>query len=47
MAYVKPELLVIGSASAIVLGGLPNTPTDHGNVDTSTTIGDLVAGLDD
>jgi hypothetical protein len=43
--YVKPELLLVGSASALVLGGPPGD-IDNGVVDFDPKAG-LALGLDD
>ena len=46
MAYRKPELFRVGSASNVVLGG--NPVTDGDNLQgIPSTFPDLVAGLDD
>ncbi|HEX7021006.1 MAG TPA: hypothetical protein VF159_13400 [Gemmatimonadaceae bacterium] len=46
MEYAKPELVVVGQASALVLGGLPGEH-DNPNADTERPIMGIALGLDD
>jgi hypothetical protein len=46
MKYATPELVVIGRATVLVLGGDPGK-LDNGDSQTSKPIGGMVLGLDD
>ena len=46
MRYSTPELVVLGSASVLVLGGEPGR-FDNGTSDTSKPVAGIVLGLDD
>ncbi len=46
MRYETPQLVQLGNAKAIVLGGQPLVPQDKAT-SVITTAGDLVLGLDD
>lgn len=46
MRYSTPELVVLGSASALVLGGDPGL-LDNGGSFTSQPIAGITLGLDD
>ena len=46
MRYATPELVVIGKASVVVLGGEPGK-LDNGDSQTSQPIAGIVLGLDD
>jgi hypothetical protein len=46
MKYTKPELIVIGSASTLVQGGVPGSG-DNPHADTEDPMIGVVLGLDD
>jgi len=46
MRYSTPELVVLGSASVLVLGGEKGL-FDNGGSDTSKPVAGIVLGLDD
>jgi hypothetical protein len=46
MKYATPELIVLGPASVLVLGGDPGK-LDNGDSQTSKPIAGVVLGLDD
>jgi hypothetical protein len=46
MKYSTPELVVVGPAHALVLGG-PTGKFDHDDSDTSKPMAGLILGLDD
>jgi hypothetical protein len=46
MKYATPELIVLGSASVLVLGG-QSGKLDNGDSQTSKPVAGIVLGLDD
>lgn len=47
MQYATPQLVVLGTAQALVLGGEPDGVLDNGSSFTSRPIAGVALGLDD
>lgn len=47
MQYATPQLVVLGTAAALVLGGEPIGKLDNGSSETSKPIAGVALGLDD